>query len=52
MRISPQQLTKDAEASGYRPEILEKVFHLLNLLSGFQAIRSSGADWYSKAARR
>lgn len=37
MKISPQQLAKDAEASGYRPEILEKVFHLLNLLNGFQS---------------
>ena len=36
MNISPQQLAKDAKASGYRPEILEKVFHLLNLLNGFQ----------------
>jgi predicted nucleotidyltransferase component of viral defense system len=37
MKISPQQLAKDAEASGYRPEILEKVFHLLSLLNGFQS---------------
>lgn len=37
MKISSQQLAKDAKASGYRPEILEKVFHLLNLLSGFQS---------------
>jgi hypothetical protein len=37
MKISPQQLAKDCEASGYRPEILEKVFHLLNLLNGFQS---------------
>ena len=37
MKISRQQLAKDAKASGYRPEILEKVFYLLNLLSGFQS---------------
>jgi len=37
MNISRQQLAKDAKASGYRPEILEKIFHLLNLLGGFQS---------------
>jgi len=37
MKISGQQLTKDATTTGYRPEILEKVFHLLNLLNGFQS---------------
>jgi predicted nucleotidyltransferase component of viral defense system len=37
MKISGQQLNKDAAASGYRPEILENVFHLLNLLNGFQS---------------
>ena len=37
MKISRQQLTKDATVTGYRPEILEKVFHLLNLLNGFQS---------------
>ena len=31
MKISSQQLAKDAKASGYRPEILEKVFHLLKV---------------------
>ena len=37
MRISRQQLTKDAAATGYRPEIVEKVIHLLNLLNGLQS---------------
>jgi predicted nucleotidyltransferase component of viral defense system len=37
VKVSRQQLTKDATATGYRPEILEKVFHLLSLLNGFQS---------------
>ena len=37
MRISHQQLAKEATASGCRLEILEKVFHLFNLLDGFQS---------------
>jgi predicted nucleotidyltransferase component of viral defense system len=37
MRISRQQLTKDAAATGYRPEIVEKVIHLLNLLNGLRS---------------
>lgn len=37
MNISRQQLTQDATATGYRPEILEKVFHVLRLLNGFQS---------------
>jgi predicted nucleotidyltransferase component of viral defense system len=37
MRISREQLAREARASGHRPEIVEKVFHLLNLLNGFQS---------------
>lgn len=37
MKISRQQLLKEAAATGYRAEILEKVIHLLNLLQGFQS---------------
>jgi predicted nucleotidyltransferase component of viral defense system len=37
MKISPEKLAAEAEATGFRPDVLEKVFHLLGLLD---AIRS------------
>jgi predicted nucleotidyltransferase component of viral defense system len=33
VRISPEQLSRESEATGFRPEILEKVLHLLALLT-------------------
>ena len=35
MIISQERLLAEAQATGFRPEILEKVFHLLALLDGF-----------------
>ena len=32
MRISPEKLAAEAEATGFRPDVLEKVAHLLGLL--------------------
>ena len=32
MKISPERLAADAEATGFQPEVLEKTFHLLGLL--------------------
>ena len=32
MRISPERLIAEAEATGFQPELLEKTFHLLGLL--------------------
>lgn len=37
MKISLERLRRQAEATGFRPEVLEKVIHLLNLL---EALRS------------
>ena len=37
MTISIEQLRANAEATGFRPEILEKVIHLLSLLEGFRS---------------
>lgn len=37
MKISPEKLAAEAEATGFRPDVLEKVAHLLGLLD---AIRS------------
>lgn len=37
MNISSERLRREAEATGFRPEVLEKVIHLLNLL---EALRS------------
>ena len=36
MRISRESLERVAAATGFRPEILEKVIHLFSLLDGFQ----------------
>ncbi|MEI6518899.1 MAG: nucleotidyl transferase AbiEii/AbiGii toxin family protein [bacterium] len=36
MRISREHLFADAASSGFRPEILEKVIHLIGLLEGFK----------------
>lgn len=37
MRISKERLRLEAEATGFRPEVLEKAIHLLNLLEGFRS---------------
>lgn len=36
MRLSPERLKAESEATGFRPEILEKVIHLLSLLGVLQ----------------
>ena len=36
MKISKERLTIEAEATGFRAEVLEKVIHLMNLLDGFR----------------
>lgn len=36
MRLSRERLMAEAETTGFRPEVLEKVIHLLNLLTVFQ----------------
>lgn len=35
MKISHEKLTAQAEATGFRPDVLEKVAHLLGLLEAF-----------------
>jgi len=35
LRVSRERLIRDADATGFRPEILEKALHLLTLLEGF-----------------
>ena len=37
MKISRKKLSVEARATGFRPEVLEKVIHLLNLLEGFRS---------------
>lgn len=37
MKLSREKLMAEAQATGYRPEILEKVIHLLHLLRSFNA---------------
>lgn len=38
MQISKQSLLKEARANGYKPEILEKVYHLLTTLEQFMSV--------------
>jgi predicted nucleotidyltransferase component of viral defense system len=35
LRVSRERLIRDADATGFRPEVLEKALHLLALLEGF-----------------
>ncbi len=35
MKVSRERLIGESQATGFRPEVLEKVIHLLNLLEGF-----------------
>jgi len=37
MRISPEKLAAEAEATGFRPDVLEKVAHLLGLLDALRS---------------
>ncbi len=37
MRISPEKLTTEAQATGFRPDVLEKVAHLLGLLNALHS---------------
>ena len=37
MRVSPERLTAEAEATGFQPELLEKTFHLLGLLNAINS---------------
>jgi len=37
MKISPEKLAAEAEATGFRPDVLEKVAHLLGLLDAMQS---------------
>lgn len=37
MRISVERLTIEAETTGFRPDVLEKVIHLLNLLDALRS---------------
>jgi predicted nucleotidyltransferase component of viral defense system len=35
VKISRERLLRESEATGFRPEVLEKVIHLLSLMTGF-----------------
>jgi hypothetical protein len=35
MRVSREKLISESQATGFRPEVIEKVIHLMNLLEGF-----------------
>lgn len=48
MRISAAKLTADAEATGFRPDMLEKVAQLLGLLNSLRSHPSLKAKWVLK----
>jgi len=37
MKVSRESLQTEAQSTGFRPEVLEKAIHLLNLLDGFRS---------------
>ena len=37
MKVSRERLQAEAQSTGFRPEVLEKALHLLNLLEGFRS---------------
>jgi len=37
MKISPEKLSAEAETTGFRPDMLEKVAHLLGLLDALRS---------------
>jgi len=39
LRISDQELKQEARSRGYRPEMIEKVYHLLDLLEEFMSVQ-------------
>jgi len=51
MKISREKLTSEAQATGFRPEVLEKVIHLLNLLEGFNSHPFLKGRWALRAER-
>ncbi len=48
MKVSRERLISEAQATGFRPEILEKVIHLLNLLDGFNSHPFLKGRWVLK----
>ncbi len=48
MKVSRERLMTESQATGFRPEILEKVIHLLNLLEGFNAHPFLKGRWVLK----
>ena len=48
MRLSGERLRAEAEATGFRTEVLEKVIHLLNLLGAFQTHTFLKGRWALK----
>ena len=52
MRLSPETLAAEAEATGFRPDILEKAIQLLDLLEAIQSHPFLRGNSLSKAGRR
>lgn len=52
MRLSNERLRAEAEATGFRAEMLEKVIHLLHLLSIFQTHPFLKGRWALKGGPR
>ena len=53
MKVSREKLTAEAEATGFRPEVLEKVIYLLNLLlTPGPSSPATGGGWGSRRRSR
>lgn len=52
MRTSPEALAAEAEATGFRPDVLETAVQLLSLLSALTRHPRCEASWRLRAARR
>lgn len=48
MKVSREKLVSESQATGFRPEVLEKVMQLLNLLEGFNAHPYLKGRWVLK----
>jgi len=55
MRLSAEKLAVEAESTGFRPDVLEKVAHLLGLLDTLQShpfLKGKSAMWPFNDAER
>ena len=52
MRLSAEKLAAEAESTGFRPDVLEKVAHLLGLLDTWRVSTLNGSESLSSSTAR